>query len=229
MKRFRAFKAAQGLELQVYGPIGDYYDEISAADILRELDAAKDARQITLRIHSPGGDPFEAFAMYSALRAHPAKVTAQIDGTAASAAFLLAMAGDTVTMPERGFLMGHSASGLVMGNAKDMREIANTLDKIDGEMFATIRERYKGAADKFERMKTEDVWWTSQEAVDDGLADSIVARAEQPEDMAAYLDTAIMATYKHRPDELRHKAEAGKISTALRDRMRRRLALEMAR
>jgi ATP-dependent protease ClpP protease subunit len=93
-----------------------------------------DGVPIDLRLNSPGGSVFDAVAIFNALTRHTGTVTVWIDGIAASAASYIAMAGDEIVMPENALLMIHDPSGIVMGTAADMRDMAETLDKIAASM-----------------------------------------------------------------------------------------------
>ena len=83
-----------------------------------------------MRINSPGGSVFDAVAIYNALKRHTGTVTVWIDGIAASAASYVAMAGDEIIMPENAFLMIHDPSGIVMGTATEMREMAEVVSRM---------------------------------------------------------------------------------------------------
>src|SRR3546814_8255536 len=80
-------------------------------------------------ISSPGGDVFDGLAILNSLRQHKATVNVVVDGIAASAASFIAMAGDTVKMAPQSVMMIHDASGLVIGNSRDMQEMADLLEK----------------------------------------------------------------------------------------------------
>jgi len=128
----------EGAELSIYDEIGAY--GVSAKAFLADLGKLSDAAPLTLRLNSPGGSVFDAVAIYNALQRHTGTVTVTIDGIAASAASYIAMAGDTVVMPENAFLMIHDPSGMVMGTAADMRAMAEALDKIAGRTVRTVPE-----------------------------------------------------------------------------------------
>ena len=124
---------AEGAELSIHDEIGAY--GVSAKDFIAELGKLPGDAALTLRLNSPGGSVFDAVAIYNALKRHEGTVTVSIDGIAASAASYIAMAGDSVVMPENAFLMIHDPSGLVMGTAADMRAMAEALDKIAGALI----------------------------------------------------------------------------------------------
>src|SRR5690606_27950498 len=100
-------------------------------------------QDITVRINSPGGDMFEGIAIYNLLRAHPARVTVEVLGWAASAASIIAMAGDDIRMGLGSFMMVHNAWGMVIGNRHDMREAASLFDQFDAAL-ADIYEARTG-------------------------------------------------------------------------------------
>ena len=107
------------------------------ASALREIGS----KPVTLQINSPGGDAFEGVAAFNLLRAHPADVTVQILGLAASAASIIAMAGDQIEIARNASLMIHDASGIVVGNKTNMREFASILDQLDAALAGTYAAR----------------------------------------------------------------------------------------
>src|SRR5215217_6837955 len=115
-------------EVLIYDEIG-YYGV--GAKAFAQAMASITAPKITVRINSPGGDVFDGLAIFNTLKAHPAEVHTVVDGLAASAASIIMLAGDTVSMNDASLAMIHSAWALGIGNAADMRELASTLDKID--------------------------------------------------------------------------------------------------
>jgi len=161
-------------EILIYGDIGDSWDgeSVAAAQFVKDLQQI-DASLLIVRINSYGGSVTDGLAIYNALRRHPAAVDMHIDGIAASIASLIAMAGDTVTMADNAMMMIHAPWGFAMGNAQDMREMADTLDKYAQAMAASYSARAGVDADWILSLLTDgqDHWFTAQEAVDAGLAD----------------------------------------------------------
>lgn len=156
----------------------DLYDEIgfwgvTAADFRDAMEGITTDR-IDMHINSPGGDVFDGIAILNLLRAHPASVNVTVDGLAASAASFIAMAGDTVTMMPNSEMMIHDASGLCMGNATDMAEMAALLDRISNNIASVYASRGgKSAADWRTTMQSEQ-WYDADEAVAAGLADKVM-------------------------------------------------------
>ena len=115
-------------ELLIYDVIGWWPND--AETLARELKALE-ADEIIVRINSPGGSVFDGFAIYNALRAHAASVTTIVEGLAASAASLIALAGDKVVMRPASELMIHDAWTAVAGPAEEMRKTAEHLDRVN--------------------------------------------------------------------------------------------------
>ena len=125
-------------DISIYDEIG--YWGVTAKQFIGDLKAL-DATTIKLAINSPGGAVFDALAIYNALRQHPAAVEVTIMGVAASAASVIAMAGDTIVMPENAFMMIHNPLNLAYGNADDLREMADVLDKIGASLIGIYAKR----------------------------------------------------------------------------------------
>lgn len=181
--------AAGEIEIYVFDEIGLY--GIRASDFVKNLKAQANVKKIVLIINSPGGDPFDAIAMMAALRNHPAAVTVRIDGLAASAASILAMAGKPIIMPENAMLMIHNPAGGAVGEADDLRDVADALDKITLAIVASYRRSGK-TDDEIKAIMADETWYTAAEAVAEGFADEVVPAV----DIAARFD---LAKFKNPP------------------------------
>lgn len=139
-------------------------------------------RDVDVEINSPGGNYFQGVAIYNLLRRHPKAVNVQILGIAASAASVIAMAGDTICIAHNAEIMIHEASGIFIGTKSEMAEAVSTLQHIDDSMVATYAARSRRPAEEFSAMIAgKDVYFRGQEAIDAGLADTLMARdAEMP-------------------------------------------------
>jgi ATP-dependent protease ClpP protease subunit len=162
------------------------YDEIgwighTAQDFLAELKSIT-APAITLRINSPGGEIFDGIAIYNTLRSHPAHVTAHVDSLAASIASVIAQAADERVMQPFSQMMIHDGSGMCVGDAGDMREMADLLDRQSDNIAAIYAERCGGGQKSWRKKMEAESWYTAEEAVADGLADRVAKpiRQEQP-------------------------------------------------
>lgn len=188
----RIFAAAKNsnneLELLVYDSIGESWwgGGVTAEAVKQKLNEAGDVSKITLRINSPGGDVFEASAIYSVLTQHKAKVECYVDGLAASAAFTIAMAGDDIHISESAMMMCHNALGMCIGNGNNMREMAELLDKVSGTMRDIYSAKSGMKADEAQALMDAETWMTAAEAVEYGFADDVIKRdAEDDEDAQA--------------------------------------------
>lgn len=136
---------------------------------------------VHLRINSPGGDVFGANAMAQAMREYDkGQIVAHVDGVAASAASVLAVtAGETVMAPGS-MLMVHNAWTMALGNRNDLLETAALLEKIDGMLAQTYATKSGGKVADFAAMMDAETWFTPEEAVAAGLANSIAEVKQKP-------------------------------------------------
>src|SRR5687767_5419570 len=130
-------------ELMIYDAIGAgfFYEGVTVKAVNRFLRENADAEEISVRIHSGGGDAFEGVAIMNALKRHPARMVVEIDGLAASAASIIAMAGDEIRMAKGTMMMIHEAWAFVQGPAEDMERTAEMLRKLNGEMSGIYSAR----------------------------------------------------------------------------------------
>jgi ATP-dependent protease ClpP protease subunit len=156
---------------------------ISAKDVIDALEDAKDAKELTIRVNSPGGAYYEAKAIYATLRAHPAHKTVHVDGLAASAATFIAMAADRiVTAPEATWMI-HNAQGLAVGDANAMREIADLLDMESGNIAAIYAKRTGQTVEDLRAWMDAETFMTAQEAKERGFTDAIDGEEEEEKPM----------------------------------------------
>ena len=162
-------------EIFIYDEIGGWFG-MTAVDFVAELKKVETAK-IDLHLNSPGGEVFDGVAIYNALVNHKAEVTVMVDGLAASAASFIAQAGDKVIMQKASTMMIHDASGLAWGNAKDMVDTANILNKISDNIASIYADRTGGTQEEWRALMQEEVWYTAKEADDAGLADSVTTKS----------------------------------------------------
>jgi len=146
---------------------------ISAA--LRSIGASKD---VTVNINSPGGDMFEGLAIYNLLRQHEGHVTVRVLGLAASAASIIAMAGDTVQIGRAAFLMVHDCWAIVVGNRRDLIETASVLEPFDRAMAGIYAAHTGDSDDAMLALMDAETWINGAAAIDQGFADELLP-AEQ--------------------------------------------------
>jgi ATP-dependent Clp endopeptidase proteolytic subunit ClpP len=162
------------LELLLYGVIGDdQWSDVDVKTFAEDLAAQGDVQAIRVRINSPGGSVFAGAAIYNSLRNHPAPVAVYVDGLAASAATIVAMAGDEIVLPPNAMMMIHNPWSVAVGESSDMRKAADVLDKVRDSMLATYRERTGKSDDELREIMDAETWLTAAEAVEMGFADRI--------------------------------------------------------
>jgi ATP-dependent Clp endopeptidase proteolytic subunit ClpP len=162
--------------MRLYDPI-DSWGEIwgvSAKDFATALDDLSDeVDEIRLHINSPGGEVFDAIAILNALRAHPARVVAIVDGIAASSASFIAAGADELVMARNSELMIHDAWGLVVGNAADMHQMADMLDHTSDNIASIYAEKAGTEIAPWREAMAAETWYSAEEAVAAGLADRV--------------------------------------------------------
>lgn len=156
--------------LSIFDDIGAY--GVSAKSFLNDLRTVT-TDEVDVEINSPGGDVFAGLAIYNGLRASGKKINVKVLGLAASAASLVAMAGDTIEMPENAFMMIHNPWGFAMGGADEMRNTADVLDKIGTGLVSTYAKRTGKTDHEIAALLDAETWMTAQEAVDAGFATSV--------------------------------------------------------
>lgn len=162
-------------EVLIYDEIG--YFGVTAQDFARDL-AALDVDRLTVRVNSPGGEVFDGVAIYNALRGHRARVTTVVDALAASIASVIAQAGDERVVRRNATLMIHEGHGMAVGNAADMRELAELLDKTSDNIASIYAERAGGELAQWRDRMRAETWYSAEEAVAAGLADRVEGAAD---------------------------------------------------
>ncbi len=158
-------------EIFIYDEIG--YWGTTAKQFIKDLKAVKDSKTITLRINSPGGSITDGNAIYNAIKALKADVTVQIDSLAASMATVIALAGSNVKMAENGFFMIHNPQGGAYGESKDLKTMADLMDKMKTNIINVYANKSGKETDEISGMMDDVTWMTAQEALEDGFIDEI--------------------------------------------------------
>lgn len=174
--RIRLLDGGTTLELLVYDEIGFCWwaDGATAKSVQSLLAQHANVATIQVRINSPGGDVFEANAIRAQLQRHSAHVVVDVDGVAASAASVIAMAGDEIRMAEGSFMMIHEASGVTDGDATAHEKTAELLRSVTGEIAQLYARRSGRSVEEILPLMAAETWFTAQGAVDAGLADDVV-------------------------------------------------------
>lgn len=196
---------AEGNTLYIYDVIvatdvdAEWFGGVSAETVVKQIAAM--TGPITLRINSPGGDVFAARAIQAAMDRHDGDITAYVDGYAASAASVIAVAADRTVMAAGSFMMIHKAWTIGIGNADDFLSTAALLEKVDG----TIADTYAAKSGKdpagYAGLMASETWFTAAEAVEDGLADEVAGEAPKAA-IAWSLDA-----YEHAPAAKREEPD----------------------
>ncbi|HBA6806581.1 TPA: Clp protease ClpP [Escherichia coli] len=158
-------------DIYIYDEIGFW--GVTAKQFISDLNALGDITHINLHINSPGGEVFEGIAIFNALRNHGAGITVYVDGVAASMASLIAMAGDTVIMPENAFMMIHKPWGISGGDAEKMRTYADRLDKLESVMVPVYAQKTGKTTDEIAVMLADETWMSGAECLAHGFADQV--------------------------------------------------------
>lgn len=166
-------------EVFIYDEIGRGFfgGGVAAEDFIAQLKALelKSGDDLVVRINSPGGNLFDGTTIYNYLRTVKAKVTVRVDGVAASAASIIAMAGDRVEMPENSFLFIHNPWMVAAGDSAVMRKAAEDLDQMREGAVATYLRRTAGkiSRDQLVEMLDAETWLTAEQSVAHGFADAV--------------------------------------------------------
>ena len=209
--RFRAKSAKGRGEIDIFGVIGaDWFGEgITGKMVDKAIKAMGDVSAIDVRIKSPGGDVFEGRAIYNLLAEHKATINVNVIAEAASAASLIAMAGDEITMAEGSLMMIHRASGLAWGNVGDVEKFLNLLKTVDDTLVKTYAKRTGNSEADVLAWLDAETWMDAADAVKMKFADKATAA---PEKMAALSINRSLLGFKHIPESLRpNRARALKL------------------
>jgi ATP-dependent Clp protease protease subunit len=173
------------LDISLFGEIdpGVFADGVASKQIADQLSAHADAKEITVRINSVGGDLFGGMAIYNLLRGHGANVTTIVDGIAASAASIVAMAGRTV-MNRGSMMMVHNPMTGVFGAAEDLRQSAEVLDKARDGLVAVYQAKTGMKPAALKKMLDAETWLTADEAKKQGFADEVADKPARAKAMA---------------------------------------------
>ena len=177
MKKFWSFIRNEAGErvLRLEGPIDEdnfWGDEVTPASFRDEL-GAEDG-DVTVWINSPGGNVFAAAEIYTMLRDYKGKVTVKIDAIAASAASVVAMAGDTVLMSPVSMLMIHDPMTIAMGNTRDMEKTIDTLNEVKESIINAYTAKTGLSRNRVSKLMSDETWLNARKAVELGFADAIL-------------------------------------------------------
>ncbi len=179
-----------GRVLRLEGPIDSesyWGNEITPQDFRDEL-YAEDS-DLTIWLNSPGGNVFCAAEIYTMIRGYPHNVTVRIASIAASAASVIAMAGNTVQMSPTALLFVHDPSTIAMGNAKDMEKAIATLNEIKESIINAYAAKTGLSRNRISKLMSDETWINAKKAVELGFADEILFDEKKQEDTSNEPDT----------------------------------------
>jgi ATP-dependent Clp protease, protease subunit len=195
-------------EIFIYDVIDSYWG-VGAKNVLRAL--ADASGPVTVRVNSPGGDAFEGVAIYNALRRYGAGITVEVDGIAASAASIIAMAGTEIRMAKGSMMMVHEAWGFTMGPAADHEATATMQRKLSNELGGIYAARTGQSEEKVLQLMADETWMGADEAKALGFCDAVIAGAAKPAPETPASARA-MASFKKLPQALRRPTASSPLS-----------------
>lgn len=195
--------ASESADIFIYGDIVRYQwddTDTTASSFKEDLDNLGEISTINLYINSPGGSVFEGVAIHNMLKRHKAKVNVHVDALAASIASVIAMAGDTIFMPKNSMMMIHNPWTIALGNAKELRKVADDMDRIAVSAVQSYLGKAgdKLAEEKLQEMLDAETWLSADEALECGLCDVV----EEANQMAASISEEYVARFKNVPKQL---------------------------
>lgn len=214
-------------ELYLYDDIGmGGVTAREVAEVLRKTSA----RVVTARISSYGGDAFEGVAIHSLLTSWQGTVNVVVDGVAASAASIIAMAGEEIRIVEAGFVMIHDARGIVYGTADDMRRLADQADALSERMAGVYAAKTGRSVAEMRDLMRAETWFDSAQSLETGLCTRVIME----ERVAARFDPSKHGDLRVPAHLVEHRlaaraAKAGKRSAAQIATERMSATLEAAR
>jgi ATP-dependent protease ClpP protease subunit len=196
--RFSMQATGDTAEILIYEEIGASFwgGGIDPKDFAMDLKGLGDVTTLNVRINSPGGDVFDGVAIYNLLAQHKATVNVYVDGLAASIASIIAMAGDKICMADNAMMMIHNAMACTAGDANDLREFADVLEKVSTTMAGTYVKRTGMKAADVQKLMDAETWFNAQDCIDNGFADEIV----QPEAGTKAKAKFDLSLFKHVPE-----------------------------
>lgn len=166
----QASKKGNTLTIFIYGSIGQgWFSDVSADDVMRELNAYGEISEININIHSPGGSVFEGCAIYNCLKRHTAKKKVYIDGLCASIATVIAMAGDEIIMSPVASFMIHNPMAVMAGDAEELRDKADLLDTLKETIINAYVTKSKLSREAISAMMDNETWFKADEALKNGF------------------------------------------------------------
>ncbi|MEC1719077.1 head maturation protease, ClpP-related [Schinkia azotoformans] len=212
MKKFWNWvKNEDGRTLYLDGVIAEeswFGDEVTPKQFKSEL--INEGGDITIWINSPGGDVFAASQIYNMLMDYKGHVTVKIDGIAASAASVIAMAGGDVFMSPVSMMMIHNPMTIAFGDTAEMKKAIDMLSEVKESIINAYELKTGLSRTKLSHMMDDESWFNSKKAVELGFADGIMFQDEtdqsEPEDGMIYSQMAVVNSFLHKLPQREKKA-----------------------
>ena len=199
-KWFEIFNAANDCtKVHLYGDIGE--DGVTAKDFCNQLQAIKTPK-IAIHINSLGGEVFDGFAIYNAIKSHDSEITCCVDGIAASSAATVAIAGDKVQMGRNAFMMIHPVQTRAFGSSDKLREAADVMDRLTDSVANAYSEKTGKPVDQVVSAMNKNTWFNAVEAKAWGLCDEI-SEDDVDENRMSRAAKNFLNQYENAPPELR--------------------------
>ena len=192
-KKFWAWKnqadgeSGEARELEIYGTIAEeswFDDDVTPEQFRAELFAG--TGPITVWINSPGGDCIAASQIYTMLMDYKGDVTVKIDGIAASAASVIAMAGTSVLMAPTALMMIHNPATIAIGDHEDMQKAIEMLDEVKESIINAYEIKTGLSRDKLSKLMDAETWMNANKAVELGFADGVLEDEKTVAEIPAY-------------------------------------------
>lgn len=211
-------------DIYLYGDVGEW-DEINSYNFRCSLSNIEDNKPINIHISSYGGEVAEGLAIGSLIKQHKGKTVAIIDSWACSIASIIACSCDEIEMYSSSMLMIHNALCGIVGNAKDLREQADVLDKISESLKTVYLSKSNGklTLEKVTELMDNETWLSAEECSEYGLCDKIIGLNNN---MVAKLDEGILNKYKNVPEQVKDIIDSVKEKEM--ENKRKLLELELA-
>lgn len=220
-------QSAESRKLYLNGTIAEeswFDDDVTPALFAEELNAGEG--DITVYINSPGGDCFAAARIYNMLRDYKGKVTVKVDGLAASAASVIAMAGDTVLVSPVSMMMVHNPATIAMGDHTEMERAIAMLEEVKNAIINAYQVKTGLSRQKLSQLMEDETWMNARRAVELHFADAITERETETDaevsDSLLFARKPFVQQVTNRVNEHFHREEPAPVVNAadLYDRLK---------
>lgn len=171
-------------EIRIDGEIGENWfgDGLTSKSFGEQLAKLGDVQKVIVKMNSPGGAVHDGISIYNQLRNHGARIEVLVEGLAASIASIIAMSGDTIRMGTGAMMMIHSPWTFALGNADEMRQVADVLEKHEQALIDVYAKRSGEDREDIKKMLAAETWMTGPEAMDLGFCDECDSEYEETEE-----------------------------------------------